>query len=662
MGMKNFSIKQVLYIAVSIVILMTSLNVVFNYKELKNIDELVTEKETEILPHAFNFLNLKLDVIQVQQWLTDISATRAQEGFDDGFSEAKIYFDDGNKILDHLISEHKKYNEPQMVKDLEQFKSDFAAYYEMGIKMAKVYISDGAIEGNKMMEQFDPYAEKLQEPLENWLKDHREENLLKGDEIRSSLQTSERISLILGIFIVLYILITFVMLSSKILNGLNKLHEGIKKLLVSKDTSSRVIIDSKDELKAISDDFNKYLQHIETGLNEDQKVIQKVKDAVNIAKSGIFQHKVTESSNNESLMELRDGFNELIEVVSKKVAGDLNKLHNVLVAYQKLNFTQRVEGDNGEISLGLNSLADIINGMLVENKTNGLTLDSSSNKLLNHVDILNRNSNEAAASLEQTAAALEEMTANIRGTTDNITKMSHYAKDLTKSSNEGQTLASQTTQSMDEINTQVTAINDAIAIIDQIAFQTNILSLNAAVEAATAGEAGKGFAVVAQEVRNLATRSAEAAKEIKDLVESATQKANGGKEISENMIKGYAELNDNISQTITLIKEVRTASQEQLNGIEQINDAIAQMDTQTQSNAQIASEAKSIASETDKIAKVIVNDANSKEFIGKNEVRSKTFEEKKDSEQKKVEKVMNIVPKNPEIKQDSKEHDEWESF
>jgi methyl-accepting chemotaxis protein len=98
------------------------------------------------------------------------------------------------------------------------------------------------------------------------------------------------------------------------------------------------------------------------------------------------------------------------------------------------------------------------------------------------------------------------------------------------------TLANKTTQAMEEINVQVNSINDAISIIDQIAFQTNILSLNAAVEAATAGEAGKGFAVVAAEVRNLANRSAEAAKEIKTIVENATIKANNGKNIANTMI------------------------------------------------------------------------------------------------------------------------------
>ena len=162
-------------------------------------------------------------------------------------------------------------------------------------------------------------------------------------------------------------------------------------------------------------------------------------------------------------------------------------------------------------------------------------------------------------------------------------------------------------------------------MIDQIAFQTNILSLNAAVEAATAGEAGKGFAVVAQEVRNLASRSADAAKEIKNIVETATSKANQGKEIANHMIDGYKELNQNISQTINLISDIEMSSKEQLMGIEQINDAVNSLDQQTQQNAQIASQTHDVALLTDDIAKLIVNDANTKEFNGKNEVKAKNI-------------------------------------
>ena len=197
---------------------------------------------------------------------------------------------------------------------------------------------------------------------------------------------------------------------------------------------------------------------------------------------------------------------------------------------------------------------------------------------------------------------------------------------------------------MDEINTQVNLVNDAISVIDQIAFQTNILSLNAAVEAATAGEAGKGFAVVAQEVRNLAARSAEAAKEIKNIVENATRKADEGKMIASHMIEGYTQLNSNISQTLTLITDVEMASKEQLMGIEQINDAVTQLDQQTQQNAAIASQAHDIAIETDKIAKLVVSNANEKEFIGKDQVKSKKSEFLSKSNKNEIFKKIDIKP------------------
>ena len=411
-------------------------------------------------------------------------------------------------------------------------------------------------------------------------------------------------------------------------------------------------------------------------ITESKKVINSVSNAIELAKNGVMKQTINESTQNEGIENLKNDVNELFQIVSSKVDGDLNKISNALESYQKLDFTHRISGELGDVAEGLNNLAEVINNILIENKSNGLTLDESSNILLENVDTLNKNSNEAAASLEETAAALEEVTSNMSANTQNIVEMSNLANRVTSSANEGKNLAQETTTAMTEIDDEVNAINEAITVIDQIAFQTNILSLNAAVEAATAGEAGKGFAVVAAEVRNLASRSAEAAKEIKDLVENATQKANNGKTISDKMIEGYNELNENISKTISLISNVESSSKEQQSGIMQINDAINSLDRQTQQNASIANQTNNVAIKTDEIAKLIVSNADEKKFIGKDSVKAKDLNIKNEvdtsvaeynvgsREPKKVALATqkNSRQTNKQIVSNTSSNDEWESF
>ena len=494
------------------------------------------------------------------------------------------------------------------------------------------------------------------------------------DEIQSIIFQIIIISILVA---VLLTVLVGVISNKTIIEPLKSLNDSILNLLQSNNTSARVNINSNNEIGEIAKNFNNYLTSIDEGLKKDKEFLDEVSIVVEEVKKGYLFNRLENKVENPSLENLRQNFNEMLITLNSNIAGSTNKILDVLLSFARLDFTNEVKNDDGKISVALKEVTSLITQMLVESKTIGLDLQKSSGILLHNVDTLNKNSNETAAALEETAAALEQMTGNIRGNTDNVQEMSSCANELFTSSNQGQKLANQTTQAMDEINSQVTAIKDAIGIIDQIAFQTNILSLNAAVEAATAGEAGKGFAVVAQEVRNLASRSSEAAREIKDLVENANSKANEGKGIADSMISGYDDLSKNINKTLELISDVECASNEQLAGIEQINDAVTELDRQTQENVTVANTTQDIARETNGIALLIVENADKKEFIGKNDIQiegssnqiissNKSFNNTKEicigNEMNKECKKVEVNTVNKKSYSNTSAADEWGSF
>ena len=499
-------------------------------------------------------------------------------------------------------------------KTLKRFENDLEKGHLENIERDKKIL-------HKELESMDKHAMSLTYKMETLL----ESSTLQAEKDEHfALRTIELVSLIV---LILSLVVGFILV--KVINtNLQEFQSGFLGFFryLNREQSDVMLLkaDTTDEFGLMSKVVNENIIKTKQGIEEDRQVINDTITVLSEFEQGDLCQRVNTNTNNPALKELTSLLNQM----GGNIESNIDSVLDVLEEYSNSDYMNKVK-TNGikehllKLANGVNTLGDAITQILVENKANGLQLEKSSDVLLKNVDILNKNSNTAASSLEETAAALEEMTSNLSGNTQNVVQMAEYASLLTTSASQGESLANETTIAMNDIDSEVTSISDAITVIDQIAFQTNILSLNAAVEAATAGEAGKGFAVVAQEVRNLASRSAEAANEIKRLVENATKKANDGKVIANKMIDGYNGLNENITKTIELISNVENTSKEQLSGIEQINDAVTSLDQQTQQNAMIASQTNGISEQTDSIAKVIVTNANAKEFIGKDTVLSK---------------------------------------
>lgn len=224
------------------------------------------------------------------------------------------------------------------------------------------------------------------------------------------------------------------------------------------------------------------------------------------------------------------------------------------------------------------------------------TITTASSEIAHgNMDLSSRTESQAS-SLQLTASSMEELTSTVKHNADNATQANKLAAKASEVATKGGDVVAQVVQTMGSINESSKKIVDIIGVIDGIAFQTNILALNAAVEAARAGEQGRGFAVVASEVRNLAQRSAAAAKEIKTLISDSVEKVGVGAKLVDQAGSTMDEVVMSVRQVTDIISEIAAASHEQTSGIEQINQTIIQMDNVTQQNAALVEQAAAAAS------------------------------------------------------------------
>jgi methyl-accepting chemotaxis protein len=401
--------------------------------------------------------NMRLDVVQVQQWLTDISATRGLDGLDDGFDEAEKSKQSFLAGLSKFKAMYEENNELQYINDVQEIQQAFGVYYEAGKTMATAYVNGGAQEGNKFMESFDTAAEALRETIEPFIA----RQSLKGESALSSVGSSvERFRLIMLLIGMLSVI--FSIMAAWLIT------------------------------RSITKPIKRFTQMLTEGADQ-------------------------------------------------------------------------VASAAGQISSASQSLAE--------------------------------GSSEQAASIEETSSALEEMSAMTKQNADHAGEADRLMKASNQSLNQASNSMKDLTVSMDGISKTSEETSKIIKTIDEIAFQTNLLALNAAVEAARAGEAGAGFAVVADEVRNLALRAAESARNTSELIEGTVKSISEGSGLVNSTSAAFSEVITSSAKVGELVSEIAAASDDQAQGIKQVNTAVAEMDKVTQQNAATAEESASASEE-----------------------------------------------------------------
>jgi methyl-accepting chemotaxis protein len=285
--------------------------------------------------------------------------------------------------------------------------------------------------------------------------------------------------------------------------------------------------------------------------------------------------------------------------ITRSITGPINRALEVAETVSAGDLTSVITVDSrdetGRLMQALKNMNDNLVKIVAQVRSGTDTMATASAEIAAGNQDLSSRTEQQASSLEETASSMEELTATVRQNADNAREANRLAQDAAGVANRGGAVVADVVSTMGSINDSSRKIVDIISVIDGIAFQTNILALNAAVEAARAGEQGRGFAVVATEVRNLAQRSAAAAKEIKGLIDDSVQKVEAGSALVDQAGHTMTEIVQGISQVTSIMGEITSASVEQSAGIEQVNQAITEMDQVTQQNAALVEEASAAA-------------------------------------------------------------------
>ena len=643
-----------------------------------HITAITHQTKTESVAFAMRAKDMERNVVEVQQFLQDISATRGQDGLDSGFKEAKGRYDEFNNDLAKFQKMYADEGDKTGLAQVQKLKERFEDYYAKGSRMAHAYVDGGPAAGNRQMADFDKTADELHTALAPFIKsqvDEMEANLANAE---NTADQSRKFALMLNLAIIVLAgflaaaisrsitrpLATAMAVAEKIADGdlstqitvtgkdetgrmlrsMQTMQEVLKRIVadiegivgaaVQGDFSRRIDVGSHkgyakelgtalnqlaettnvaltditrvagalsdgDLSQSITDDYPGVFGMTARGVNGTVKILDEIiVDIQFIALSagqGDFSVKLETAGKTGYIKTLSELMNQLSEVTDTSLR-DIMRVANALAAGDLTqSITKEYPGLFGQTRDGINATVENLKKLVEEIKAAVDSINTGTQEIAQGNQDLSQRTEEQASSLEETASSMEELTSTVKQNAENAKQANQLAISSSDVAGKGGAVVGQVVGTMSSINESSRKIVDIISVIDGIAFQTNILALNAAVEAARAGEQGRGFAVVAAEVRNLAQRSAAAAKEIKTLIGDSVDKVEAGTRLVNDAGHTMDEIVTSIKRVTDIMAEISAASGEQSAGIEQVNLAITQMDEVTQQNAALVEEAAAAA-------------------------------------------------------------------
>jgi methyl-accepting chemotaxis protein len=347
-------------------------------------------------------------------------------------------------------------------------------------------------------------------------------------------------------------------------------------------------------------------------LNAQERALQEknadlsssISTVVAAAVAGDFTQRIQKTYDSPDLDRFAASVNELVASVHRGVG----EAQRVIAALARGDLTDEMRGEFqgsfAELKRDVNATMDGLRTVMAEVRTAIDTINSGTGELSNASGDLSKRTEQQAAALEETAASLEEITSAVKSSTNRAAEASHMVSEARRSTDQSSAVVTDAVAAMGRIEKASGEISQIINVIDEIAFQTNLLALNAGVEAARAGEAGKGFAVVAQEVRELAQRSARAAKDIKDLITRSGSEVQSGVRLVTATGEALSLIQGQVTRINEHVQSIATAAKEQTIGLSEVNTAINQMDQVTQQNAAMVEEA---TASTSRLAEEVIS-------------------------------------------------------